>query len=261
MWGRGNFLRVIFKFHPEKPLVLPIHYNHLIQAAIYRNLDTKLAEWLHLEGYSYGKRQYKFFTFSRIIASKRRYDPHSRNLHIEGEFSLKVASPNIQFLESLATNLVKKGHIKVHRQVCVLLAAEVEMPIEVSGPVIVRALSPIVTYTTMLDSLGRRKTYYYSPWEDEFAEKIFDNLQRKWVALYGENKPISIEKAYIKPVKVNKHNEAIVKFKETVIKGWTGIYELYLPSPWFELAYDSGLGSKNSQGFGMVEVVKKYNDG
>jgi CRISPR/Cas system endoribonuclease Cas6 (RAMP superfamily) len=32
--------------------------------------------------------------------------------------------------------------------------------------------------------------------------------------------------------------------------------ELDLPEPFFLLAYDAGLGSKNSQGFGMVEVVK-----
>jgi CRISPR-associated endoribonuclease Cas6 len=29
-----------------------------------------------------------------------------------------------------------------------------------------------------------------------------------------------------------------------------------LPQPYFELAYDVGLGGKNAQGFGMVEVVK-----
>ncbi|MBC7262393.1 MAG: CRISPR-associated endoribonuclease Cas6, partial [Chloroflexi bacterium] len=50
--------------------------------------------------------------------------------------------------------------------------------------------------------------------------------------------------------------EAIVLFKGTVIKGWTGLYELNLPEPYFSLAYDAGLGAKNPQGFGMVEVVK-----
>jgi CRISPR-associated endoribonuclease Cas6 len=62
-------------------------------------------------------------------------------------------------------------------------------------------------------------------------------------------------RAYIKPLRVNKRNEVIAIFKGTVIKGWTGIYELQLPEPYFSLAYDAGLGSKNSQGFGMVEVV------
>jgi CRISPR-associated endoribonuclease Cas6 len=47
----------------------------------------------------------------------------------------------------------------------------------------------------------------------------------------------------------------ILEYRGTVIKGWTGLFKLDLPEPFFLLAYDSGLGSKNSQGFGMVEVV------
>ena len=55
---------------------------------------------------------------------------------------------------------------------------------------------------------------------------------------------------------VSKRNEAIVNFKGTWVKGWMGLYELSLPEPFFTLAYNAGLGSKNSQGFGMVEVVR-----
>ncbi|HEX30478.1 TPA: CRISPR-associated endoribonuclease Cas6, partial [Candidatus Poribacteria bacterium] len=47
-----------------------------------------------------------------------------------------------------------------------------------------------------------------------------------------------------------------VMYRDTVIKGWTGVYELDLPEPFFHLAYDAGLGAKNSQGFGMVEIIE-----
>jgi CRISPR-associated endoribonuclease Cas6 len=46
-----------------------------------------------------------------------------------------------------------------------------------------------------------------------------------------------------------------------VIKGWTGLYEVKLPEPYFRLAYDAGLGSKNAQGFGMVEVLRSGEGG
>jgi CRISPR-associated endoribonuclease Cas6 len=49
-----------------------------------------------------------------------------------------------------------------------------------------------------------------------------------------------------------------MRYRDTVIKAWSGIYELDLPEPFFLLAYDSGLGSKNPQGFGMVEVITDY---
>ena len=45
-----------------------------------------------------------------------------------------------------------------------------------------------------------------------------------------------------------------------MIKGWTGLYEVNLPEPYFRLAYDARLGSKNAQGFGMVGVVDERRD-
>ncbi len=50
-------------------LVLPIHYNELIQAFIYRNLSEDLATFLHNKGFSLseGKRKFKLFTFSRLL--------------------------------------------------------------------------------------------------------------------------------------------------------------------------------------------------
>jgi hypothetical protein len=56
----------------------------------------------------------------------------------------------------------------------------------------------------------------------------------------------------VKPRKVGKTDQQILNFKGFWIKGWTGLYEAKLPDPYFRLAYDAGLGSKNSQGFGMV---------
>ena len=46
-----------------------------------------------------------------------------------------------------------------------------------------------------------------------------------------------------------------MRYKDALIKAWTGLYELDLPEPFFLLAYDAGLGSKNPQGFEMVEVM------
>jgi CRISPR-associated endoribonuclease Cas6 len=46
-----------------------------------------------------------------------------------------------------------------------------------------------------------------------------------------------------------------MRYRDALIKSWSGLYELDLPEPFFLLAYDAGLGSKNPQGFEMVEVM------
>lgn len=48
-------------------LELPINYNKILQGFIYRNImDKDLAQFIHDKGFSYEKRKYKMFTFSRL---------------------------------------------------------------------------------------------------------------------------------------------------------------------------------------------------
>jgi len=86
---------------------------------------------------------------------------------------------------------------------------------------------------------------------------VLDNLKKKVVAFYGEGKYPELDGAYIRPYRVDEKNMAIVKYKGFVIKGWMGLFKLNLPEPYLSLAYNAGLGAKNSQGFGMWEVYKE----
>jgi len=46
-------------------------------------------------------------------------------------------------------------------------------------------------------------------------------------------------------------------YKNFLIKGWMGTFRLQGLKKALKLAYDAGLGSKNSQGFGMFEVISR----
>ncbi len=251
-------MRIKLSFTPNSDsLVLPVHYNYLLQSMIYRNLERSLADWLHEEGFRYYKRKFKLFTFSRLFGKFRR---EGDNLVYTGQVWFKIGSPYTKLLESLATHLVKAHEIIINRQKCVLDAIEVEMKKEFKGPQLIKMLSPMTIYSTLKDAEGKKKTYYYAPWEKEFEKLILENLRKKVLVFNGNEDIPSLENAWIKPVKVNKKNLHVIKFKNTVIKAWSGIYELHLPEPYMSMAYYGGLGSKNSQGFGMWEVVDGGND-
>lgn len=67
---------------------------------------------------------------------------------------------------------------------------------------------------------------------------------------------MSNRKGYPDPVARNctsTRNQHIIMFKKTVIKVWSGIYKLSGPTGLMRLAFDTGLGAKNPQGFGMIE--------
>jgi len=255
--SKEGILRLVIKFEPETGyLKLPVNYNHILQGFILKTLKKGLAEWVHDKGYSYGKRRFKLYTFSRLFAEEKRYDPGTRTIIFRGEIVFKLSSVDVEILENFAAHLVKEGRIVLNRTPCIFKSIEVERPLEVNGPVRVKALSPITVYRTLYTSSGSKKTYYYSPFEKEFEELIMDNLRRKARAYYGDRKIPELE-GYIKPVRVTKRHEIITSFKGTIIKAWSGIYELHLPEPWFMLAYNAGLGTKNSLGFGMIDVVRE----
>jgi len=249
-------MRIVIRLEPkEGKLFLPVHYNHLVQSMIYASLEVALARWFHEEGFLYRKRKFKLFTFSRVLARKTEFLKEERKLLFHPPIYLKIASVETKLLESLATHLVKEPLVRLGSTECVLKSVEVEMPVKAKGPVLVRTLSPITIHSTLETPKGKKKTYFYQPFEEEFSEQIMANLRRKAAAYLG-NEPPPLNGGYIKPVRVSKKNEAIVNFKGFWIKGWTGVYELNLPAFYFNLAYDAGLGARNSQGFGMVEVVE-----
>lgn len=61
-------MQLIVHIGLEQPLSLPLNYNHIVQSIIYRAIGTMpdYADFLHNEGYSLEKRQYKMFQFSQL---------------------------------------------------------------------------------------------------------------------------------------------------------------------------------------------------
>lgn len=232
---------------------LPRQYNEQIQGFIYRHLEERLATQVHDEGLMdpQGNRRLRFFTFSRL---QGRWHVAGNEMVFLGPVQFVIASPMNDFLESLVTHLMRQRNLQLGRQRIGLDAIEVELPVAPRRPMLVQALSPITVYSTFETAEGRRKTYYYSPWEPEFERLLLQNLQRKARIWYGREVPLE---GYIRPFKVSPRDRHVVKYKGTVIKGWTGVYELDLPPELWEMAYHAGLGAKNSQGFGCIGVWER----
>ncbi|HIC95846.1 TPA: CRISPR-associated endoribonuclease Cas6 [Candidatus Bipolaricaulota bacterium] len=246
-------MRIVLEFAPsDGKLSLPLHYNSEVQGLIYRNLDRALSRWLHDEGMPLGKRRFKFFTFSRLLG---RYRINGDTIEFSGPVRVHIGSVHEEILESLALHLLREPQVRLGKEPCEVAGIEVEPLPRISRPMLVRTLSPITVYRTLYTAEGKRKTYYFNPSEEEWEELILANLRRKARALGWEKPRLEgLTGAHIRPVRVGKRDERIMRYRETVIKGWTGIYELDLPEPFFLLAYDAGLGAKNPQGFGMVEL-------
>lgn len=237
-------------------LNLPQHYNQAVQGFIYHNLDRAISAWLHDEGHAYGLRRFKLFTFSRLFGKRRVKDGR---MEFDGPAYFYLSSVDAEVLGSLAEHLLKKPEVRLGSTKCRVEEVAVEPEPQINGgPVRVKTLSPITTYSTLAAPSGVKKTYYYSPQEHEWSEALVANIARKAKSLGWEaDIDGDLEGAWMQPYRVKAADQKILEFKQTVIKGWTGLYETNLPEPYLRLAYDTGFGSKNPAGFGMVGVVNE----
>ncbi len=244
-------MRLLLEFSPEKEFVVPIDYNYQIQGFLYKSISPKLAKILHDKGFQIGKRNFKLFTFSRILGDYE-FNKADGSIRFLSSFRLVVNSAMNEFTQELAEELLRRKSVRIAAQRVSLSSAEVADSAIDRDKVKIKMLSPVTIYSTLSHPDGRKKTYYYSPFESEFGDLISENARKKFLA-YHKKKPQG--EIRLVPLKVNSGNQKIVSYKGTIIKGWTGIYELSGNRELMKMAYDAGLGGKNSQGFGCFEVI------
>lgn len=231
-------------------IFLPVDYNYLVQAAIYRSISRELADFLHDEGFLFGGRRFKMFTFSRL-EGRCVLDRNNKQFIYSGDVVLQISSPIEKFVEDLASTVLSEGFINIGKQT--LRVVELAFPARPAmggGKLEIRMLSPLTVYSTLMTRDGKKKTYYFSPYEREFSTLVNSNIKKKYLLLSGENNITS--DLDIEPLMVK---EVVVIYKGTVIKGWMGRFSLSGSKVLVETAYEAGLGAKNSQGFGMFEVI------
>ncbi len=242
-------MRVRFEWTADEPLELPVNYHQILQGIIYRNIQNEYgySSFLHDEGYTYGQRRYRLFCFSDIRGEGT---VKNKKITFIGPLSFEVSSPENYLIRTLEDNVSREGfmfedhsftHISIN-----LSDFEVE-----SRHLTVRALSPITVYETN-DQTG--KTRYFSPTDSEFEEEMNYNFQRKYEAYYGI--PVT-EMLQIKPIKVNDRDKCVTTYKGIYITGYYGIYSLEGPRKYLNFLYQTGLGAKNSQGFGMIAALRE----
>lgn len=253
-------LTVTFQsLEPESSVRLPLHYNHALQGFIYSHISEHLAHLLHDKGFRYEKRAFRLFTFSRLFG-KFRIKKRNETITFIGPLRLQISSPQDELLQEFAETLARAGEVRINSNPLLVSSIEVHFTPSFTSFQVIKMLSPVTVYSTLFTASGKRKTYYFSPFEEEFSRLIKENIIKKYVSFY-EKKPAP-DDFTVSPEKINKRAEKIIKYTPkdkpyTIIKGWMGVYKLEGNPELIRLAYDVGLGAKNPQGFGMFEVLQE----
>ncbi|MCL4245409.1 MAG: CRISPR-associated endoribonuclease Cas6 [Candidatus Dadabacteria bacterium] len=169
-------MRLLLEFNAEKDLVVPIDYNYQIQGFLYKSISPKLARILHDEGFQTGNRKFRLFTFSRVLGDYeiRKTD---NSIKFSSPFRLVVHSVLNEFVQELAEELLRKKFVRIASHRVSLASAEVADSTIDRDKVKIKMLSPVTIYSTLSHPDGRKKTYYYSPFENEFGDLISENAR------------------------------------------------------------------------------------
>lgn len=235
-------------FELENPVSLPVQYNKILQASLLNWLGNKeYADFLHNQGYNKDKRTFKHYTFSNIFG-KRRYDSANHKIVFYNQIQIYMSFYNDESHRFILDNIAERRPLILGKNILEFVNCEIAA--EEYRKCIVDTLSPVTIHSTFELADGRKKTYYYSPNENDFSEMIRQNLIRKYVSIYWEEpKDSSFE---IKPENYKKIKEVIVYYNRFVIKGWNGSFVMAGSEEMIKMALLSGIGARNGIGFGCI---------
>ena len=243
-------LHITLRMKADNKLTIPVDYNHIVQSAIYHSIDADLANRLHGQGFVADGRVFRLFSFSRLIGPFT-MDKQTGQIHFNGEIELVISSPVMEFVQSLANRLLQQGGWRLGTQWVDIYEIRAEQMKVDGSSVLIKTLSPITAYSTMLRPDGRKYTVYFQPCDPDYDAMITANLQKKYKAFYGQPAPEGMVR--IKPrgnVKMN-----LFRYKGIIIKGYSGVLHVDGPQELLQMAVDGGLGSKNAQGMGCVKML------
>lgn len=231
----------------NRPIILPINYNHILQGVIYNALSAKSPDYassLHEDGDRFEKRKYKPFTFGPL---KGKCAVRNKQITFFQDIVWEIRSCDDVFVDILRTYFEESG--------ITLLSNELkDVKLTVSNTVIndskvrIYVVSPVVAYSTLEDN---KHTYYYTPEERGFYELTKRNALKRYAAICGE----AASELDFRPVSVKLKDKVVTRYHETIISGWRGKYELEGDPKLIDFLYQTGLGAKNAQGFGMFNVI------
>jgi len=222
----------------------PRNYSYILQSAIYDLISEVLPD-LHKTGPVFKKRQFRPFVFSKIDG---KYKIINGGFSFYPPISFSFASPFDEIIQAIGNQFLKQKFVEIIGIKLKPTQVIVSNPEVNSIPLIVRTISPITVRSTLTTHDGKNKTYYYNPYESDFAIQIKNNLLRKAEAIGLNLKDDSFSIKLI-----GKAKQRISNYKGFTIIAWDGKFKLSGNKKLIKLALDWGLGSRNAQGFGMIK--------
>lgn len=249
-------------------VTVPMAYQQLVQGMLYNALgeDPAYRAFLHETGYQAGDRAFRHFVFGRLRGRYERVsmgqgaseetaglEPRplrergSAGLRFPEGFSLEVRSAQGRFIQLLMAGMLPGSVHRLGQNEVTVAEARLEDRRVTEAEIRIRMDSPVTVHSTNDDG----STFFPDPFDQEFSRLLAGNAARKWVSLYRTDPPGGLGFA---PLDVTARDKVVTRYKGFYVTGWRGRYLLQGEPAVLDLLYQTGLGSRNAQGFGLFEL-------
>ena len=244
--------------------LLPINYQYEQSALIYKLLasaNASYAEWLHENGFvAESGKHFKLFTYSPLKIEKRRV-LFDRNLiqilsdMVEWQISFMPEKTTEKFIEGLFQNQVFEIGDKQHVVQFWVRNVEVMDVPEYADTMMFETMSPIC-----LKNKTDRTDEYLRPDDERAKQLVLDALLSKYEAYYGMPFVGDVSDFDFHVEDQPKRKKILVKANTQFpiyVVGYQCCFSMKAPSELMKIAYESGVGSECSMGFGCMRIAHK----
>lgn len=223
--------------------LVPMACQSTVQGLLYTALgeDPGYQSFLHETGYRFGDRAFRHFVFGRLRGP---YERVPEGLRFPNGVSLEVRSAHGRFIQLLMGEMVPGSLHRLGQSTLTVAEARLEDRHITDGGIEIRMDSPVTVRSTLEDG----SSFFPDPFDPEFGRLLAHNAARKWISLYGSDPPGGLA---VVPLRVTERDKVVTRFKGTYVTGWRGSYRLIGEPQVLDLLYQTGLGSRNAQGFGL----------
>lgn len=232
--------------YAKKKVTLPLAYNELLQGVIYSCWRDSYPT-MHDGGFKASGKTFRLFTFGPLEGVYQ-VDRKTKTIHLDGTVQFEVRTLFEELIDQIAQKLADDGKVRLGAHTLPLVNLQSNDRLLFPQRAIIQTASPIVVHQTTDDG----HTLYYSPDDPKWLHLIQTNTMHKLEALQLAADPT----VQIIPLAdtLKKH---VTQFKGFYVTGWKGQFALSGNPQVISALYHVGLGAKNSQGFGMFNIVDK----
>ena len=236
-------MQILLQLKPSKLLIIPFNYLYQLQSAVYAMLgEVYESDFWHDGGFG-DISKYKGFCFSGL-SGRYKIDKINKKIIFEDDVRFEVRSAVFEFIDAFQRAVEIHPYIRLFDTRLDIVGASLGNLHMTNGITSLKAVTPIVIRQTESDG----HTVYYSPDDEEFFSRICLNVEKKFRAINGYDCDV----IQIRPD--GEMKKVVTKYKSTWITGYQGCIKIKTNYKTAEFIYNTGLGEKNSEGFGFVEI-------